>query len=564
MSFRGEIVRELDEAAAAEVARWLRRHGLLNIGVSFIHAYADPTHEQRMRAILQREHPAAHVSISSEVLPEYREYERTVTTLVDAFVKSRVAVYVGAIQEKLDDRLAAGTPFYVMKSNGGVISAREVARQPITTILSGPAAGALGASAVAGAAGVERVLTVDVGGTSTDVCLVEGGAPALTTEGAVGRFPVKIPMIDIVTVGSGGGSIAWLAPDGGLKVGPRSAGADPGPMCYGRGGAEPTTTDAHLALGRIPPHLLGGEIRLARDAAERGLARLGSPLGLDPLRTAEGILEITAWNQANAIRQVSVKRGLDPRDYTVVAFGGAGPLLAGRLLDLLSLRAALIPPSPGNLSALGLLVVDVRNDYVQTFVQRHERLHYADVNAHLSRLQALAREALRREGFAEEAMQFVRTADMRYSGQAWEVRVDLPPGEVDATGGAETVKRFHDVHEKRFGYSYRDVQAPGAGRHVVEWVNLRVTGVGPIRRPRLGEWPRGDGRVERALRERRAVRFDRQAVECAVYERSALQPGDLVRGPAIVEEYGSTTVVFPGLRAEVDRFRNLLLTQESA
>ncbi len=402
-NWQGAVIRPLDEAAATDVARWFARHGVTNIGVSFIHAYANPAHEQRMRVILERECPGAHVSISSEVLPEYREYERTVTTLVDAFVKSRVAIYVGAIQDRLDERLGAGIPFYVMKSNGGVISAREVARQPITTILSGPAAGALGASAVAAAAGFERVLAADVGGTSTDVCLVEGGVPGLTTEGAVGRFPVKVPMIDIVTVGSGGGSVAWLTPDGGLKVGPRSAGADPGPMCYGRGGDEPTTTDAHLLLGRIPSHLLGGEIPLDRNAAERGLARLGAAIGLDPSRAAEGILEITAWNQANAIRQVSVRRGLDPRDYTLVAFGGAGPLLAGRLLDLLSLRAALIPPSPANLSALGLLVVDVKNDYVQTFVQRHDRLDHATVNAHLERLESLARDALRREGFAERA-----------------------------------------------------------------------------------------------------------------------------------------------------------------
>jgi len=563
MSFEGAVVRPFDDGSAIAAARWFERHGVVNIGVSFIHAYANPAHERRMREILERECPGAHVSISSEVLPEYREYERTVTTLVDAFVKSRVAVYVGAIQDKLDEELERGTPFYVMKSNGGVISAREVARQPITTILSGPAAGALGASAVAAAAGFGRVLAADVGGTSTDVCLVEGGAPGLTTEGAVGRFPVKVPMIDIVTVGSGGGSIAWLQPDGGLKVGPRSAGADPGPMCYGRGGDEPTTTDAHLALGRIPPHLLGGEIVLDGEAAARGLARLGAGVGLDPLRAAQGILEITAWNQANAIRQVSVRRGLDPREYTLVAFGGAGPLLAGRLLDLLRLRAALIPPSPANLSALGLLVVDVKNDYVQTFVQRHDQLAYAGVNAHLDRLEAHAREALHQEGFPDHAMRIFRTADLRYFGQAWEVRVDLPSGTIGPAEGAEVIERFHDAHEKRFGYSYRDVREPGAGRHVVEWVNLRVTGVGPIRRPRFPEQSPGDGRVERALTGRRPVRFDGRHVECAVYRRDRLQSGDVIDAPAIVEEYGATTVVFPGLRAEVDRFGNLLLTREA-
>jgi N-methylhydantoinase A len=562
MTFRGEVLRPFDEAAAGEVARWLRDRGIESIGVSFIHAYANPEHEMLMRAVLAREHPGAHVSISSEVLPEYREYERTVTTLVDAFVKSRVADYVGAIQSRIDGELGAGTPFYVMKSNGGVISAREVARQPITTILSGPAAGALGASLLAQAAGFDRVLTADAGGTSTDVCLVEHGMPGLTTDGAVGRFPVKVPMIDIVTVGAGGGSVAWIAPDGGLKVGPRSAGADPGPRCYGRGGGEPTVTDAHLVLGRIPPHLLGGEIPLVRALAEEGIATLGASLGLDPARAAEGILEIAAWNQANAIQQVSVKRGLDPRDYTLVAFGGSGPLLAGRLVDLLHLRAALIPPSPGNVSAFGLLVVDLKNDYVQTFVQRHGRLDFEAVNAHLTRLEALARAALAAEGFADHEIRVGRSADLRYFGQAWEVPVELPPGEIDERGAAVAAERFHDAHEQRYNYSYRRAGG-GTGSQTIEWVNLRVTGVGPIARPKLRELPPGDGRPARALTARRTVIFAGAPHECAVYTRERIAPGDVARGPAIVEEYGATTVVYPGQRVEADRFGNLILTRDA-
>ncbi|MGH8698820.1 MAG: hydantoinase/oxoprolinase family protein, partial [Burkholderiales bacterium] len=489
-------------------------------GVCFIHAYANPAHERRMRDVIQRECPDLHVSISSDVLAEYREYERAVTTLVDAFVKSRVAEYVAAIRTRLDEALGAGVPFYVMKSNGGVISAREVAGQPITTLLSGPAAGALGASQLAAAAGFDRVLTADAGGTSTDVCLVERGAPVLTTEGVVGRFPVKVPMIDIVTVGSGGGSVAWVAPDGGLKVGPQSAGADPGPLCYARGGTEPTVTDAHLVLGRVPPHLLGGEIALAVDVAEAGLAALGRRLGLSTTQVAEGILEITAWNQANAIQQVSVKRGLDPRDYTLVAFGGSGPLLAGRLIDLLHLRAALIPPSPGNVSALGLLVVDLRNDYVQTLVQRQDRLDFVTINAHLARLQAEAREALRREGFPDEAMRFVHSADMRYYGQAWEVRVDLPPGEVTPATAPVAAERFHEAHEQRYGYAYRPAPAARSGRQVVEWVNLRVTGFGPVERPKLRELPPGDGRPERARTGARGVVFDGAARDCRVFDRA--------------------------------------------
>ena len=274
LDHRGHELRPFDEAQAREAARWFRDRGVTTLAVSFLHAYANPDHERRMREILREEHPDAVVSISSEVLREYREYERSMTTLVDAAVKPTMARYVDNIRHRLDD-VAPGVPFYVMKSNGGVLSADEVVRQPISTVLSGPAAGALGAAMVAHRAGFSQVLTCDGGGTSTDVSVVLDGEPALTTEGTVGSFPSKIPMIDVVTVGAGGGSIAWISPEGTLKVGPRSAGADPGPLCYAKGGTEPTITDAHVVLGRIPPHLLGGEIPLDVDAARTGLARLG-------------------------------------------------------------------------------------------------------------------------------------------------------------------------------------------------------------------------------------------------------------------------------------------------
>jgi N-methylhydantoinase B len=565
VSHRGEVLREFDEAAAGEVAAWCRQKGISAVGVSFLHGYANPEHEQRMRAVLARVHPGAHVSVSSEVWPEYREYERTVTTLVDAFAKGRVSGYVERIGARLAAELGPGMSFQVMKSNGGVISAREVARQPITTILSGPAAGALGAAFLATAAGFERILTMDAGGTSTDVCLVEGGEPGLTTDGAVGRFPVKVPMIDLVTVGTGGGSIAWRAPDGGLKVGPASAGADPGPMCYGRGGTRPTVTDAQLVLGRIPPHLLGGEVPLSLELARKGIEALAADLGLSPERTAEGILEIAAWNQANAVEQMSVKRGLDPRDYTLVAFGGSGPLQAGRLVELLGLRAALIPASPGTVSAFGLLTVDLKNDYVQTAVERHARLDLNVINGHLARLEANAAAALAREGVPESACRLVRLADLRYFGQAWEVTVELPPGALDAAHAAETVERFHAAHEKRYGYSYR-AEHPGAraARQGVEWVNVRVVGVGVTGRPTPRAMAAGDGHAERARTGARPVEFGDGDVACPVYDRARLQPGDRLTGPAIVEEFGATTVVFPGQRVEVDRFGNMILTRAVA
>src|SRR6266508_5350295 len=370
MDHQGNELRAFDAEQAVAVARWFRRAGITALGVCFLHAYANPNPEVRMREVLRREHPEAVVSISSDVLREYREYERAVTTLVDAAVKPRVGAYVASIRARLE-QTAPGVPFYVMKSNGGVVSADEVVHQPITTVLSGPAAGALGAALVARVAGYHSVLTLDGGGTSTDVSVVLDGEPTLTTEGSVGRYPSKIPMVDIVTVGAGGGSIAWLSREGTLKVGPRSAGADPGPLCYGFGGADVTVTDAHLVLGRIPPHLLGGEVPLDVAAARDGLAALGSKLSLSQEGTAAGVLEISAWNQANALRQITVKRGLDVRDFVLTTFGGSGSLLLCRLMDILDLPAVVVPRDPGNLSAFGLLTVDVKNDYVRTAVTRH-------------------------------------------------------------------------------------------------------------------------------------------------------------------------------------------------
>jgi N-methylhydantoinase A len=402
------------------------------------------------------------------------------------------------------------------------------------------------------------VLTCDGGGTSTDVTVVIDGEPTLTTEGSVGDYPSKIPMIDVVTVGAGGGSIAWLSPEGTLKVGPRSAGADPGPMCYPSGGDQPTVTDAHVVLGRIPPHLLGGEIPLSADAARAGLAGLGARLDLDLERTATGILEISAWNQANALRQVTVARGLDVRDFTLTTFGGSGSLLACRLMDILGLPRTLVPPNPGNVSAFGLLTVDVRNDYVQTVVSRHSDLDLARIAAVYEALEGRAREALDGEGFGRDEQRMQRTADLRYVGQAFEVRVPVGDGELDAEATELVAQSFHAAHRRLYGYDFA-----ADPRQAVEWVNLRVSGIGPIRRPDLVELPpRSDGTVGAAVSGSRRVFFD-DWVDTPTYDRPRLRPGDVVRGPAVIEEFGSTVPVHPGFEVTVDRFGNLLLTKET-
>ncbi|HET7399576.1 MAG TPA: hydantoinase/oxoprolinase family protein [Intrasporangium sp.] len=591
IDFEGNEIRPFDEDAAVRVARWFRQRRITTIGISLLHSYANDTHELRMRDVLRREHPEAVVSVSSEVLREYREYERSMTTLVDAAVKPLVSRYVANIAQRLDQFLTAharssggdtaggapraswsfggdtggGAPraFYIMKSNGGVLSADEVVHQPITTVLSGPAAGALGAALIARKAGFDKVLTCDGGGTSTDVTVVLDGEPTLTTEGTVGAYPSKIPMIDVVTVGAGGGSIAWLSPEGALKVGPRSAGADPGPLCYGKGGTEPTVTDAHVLLGRIPPHLLGGEIPLDVEAARDGLHLLADRLGIEPDHCAAGILEISAWNQANALRQVSVKRGLDVRDFMLATFGGSGSLLACRLIDILDLSGVVVPHNPGNVSAFGLLTVDVRNDYVQTAVAGHTTLDHAAVQEIFDELTDRATRALDAQGFPRDAHRYARSVDLRYLGQAFEVRVPAPGGPVDEPYAADVADRFHAEHRALYGYDFADDP-----RQQVEWVNLRVTGVGPITRPELPEIASAASHPDLAARARprtRPVCFDAAAgyTDADVYWRPDLLAGDALRGPAIVEEFGSTVPVHPGFGLRVDRYGNLVLTREA-
>jgi N-methylhydantoinase A len=565
LDFTGAEVRPFDEGGARATARWFRDRDVTTLGVCFLHAYTNPDHEERMRAVLREEHPDAVVSISSEVLREYREYERAMTTLVDAAVKPRLSAYVSNITDRLTSEYNRGDdreiPFYVMKSNGGVLSAREVVHQPITTVLSGPAAGALGAALIARVAGFDRVLTSDGGGTSTDVSVVIDGEPTLTTEGSVGAFPSKIPMIDVVTVGAGGGSIAHVSPEGTLKVGPQSAGADPGPLCYGKGGDDGavTITDAHLVLGRIPPHLLGGEIPLDADAARTGVEALAQRLGLTPEAAAAGVLEISAWNQANALRQVTVKRGLDVRDFTLTTFGGSGSLLLCRLMDVLGIPTVLVPPDPGNVSAFGLLTVDVKNDYVQTHVTLADSLDATDVAEVYAALEARAAEALRVEGFPAEQHTFVRTADLRYFGQAFEVRVAVPDGAFDAEAAAQVADGFHAEHRALYGYDFAADPS-----QQVEWVNLRVSGIGPIQRPEIHRHE--ETGAEPAPTGRRPVCFEPPDgyVETPVFWREDLAPGAVVTGPAIVEEFGSTVPLHPGFTARVDAYRNLIVTRSQA
>ena len=544
LDFRGDQLRPLDEASVREAARYFRAHGIAAIGICLLHSYANDAHERRAAEIFAEEYPDATLSLSCVVLPEYREYERAVTTLVDAFVKPHMERYLKRVHQELGPGLQ-DKPFLVMQSSGGVASADQVVRKPITTALSGPAAGALGSAVIAEIAGFPDLVTLDAGGTSTDLCLIEGGKPQVTNGGSVGPFPVRIPMIDIETIGTGGGSIAWISREGHLKVGPRSAGAEPGPMCYPNGGHEPTITDANLVLGRIPPSLIGGGIALdvarARDGIAALAARLPGRMSVEQL--ASGIIEIANWSQANAIRQMTIQRGIDPRGFALLSFGGAGPAQSAAVMDLLAMRACIVPPNPGNLSAFGLLAVDWRTDHIVTKVMHEDTIDLADVALRYAALERDATATLMRDGIEASRIRLVREADIRYAGQSMEVRVTAPGGAVDTAFLKGLIGAFNAAHLKTFGYDY-------AGRQKIELVNLCVSGLGLIERPQMPRLAKQSGTV--APKSVRPVYFGTRFLDAPVYDRASLPSGGRVTGPAIVEEFGSTSVVFPGQYLEVD------------
>jgi N-methylhydantoinase A len=543
LNFRGEELRPLDEASVRAAAGFFRDAGISAVGICLIHSYANPAHERRAAAIVREEYPDCTLSLSCDVLPEYREYERAVTTLVDVFIKPHMSRYLDRIRDELGPQLNK-KPFLVMQSSGGVASPDQVMRKPITTALSGPAAGALGSAVIAEIAGFPDLVTLDAGGTSTDLCLIESAKPKITNGGRVGRFPVRIPMLDIKTIGTGGGSIAFISREGKLRVGPRSAGAVPGPMCYPNGGDEPTITDANLVLGRLPPALIGGGIKLDVARARSGLQALAArlPGNLSPEQLASGIIEIANWDQANAIRQMTIQRGIDPGAFVLLSFGGSGPAQSAAVMELMGMKTTIVPPNPGNLSAFGLLAVDWRTDHLVTKVMHEETIDLAAVAAIYASLEAEGTATLEKDGIPPGKIALIREADVRYAGQSMEVRVPAPAGKIDAHFVAGLTDAFHAAHRKTFGYNY-------AGQQKVEVVNFCVSAFGMIDRPSIPALGQSGAQPQPI---NRPVYFDGQFRDTPVFSRRSLPAGFRLSGPAIVEEFGSTSVVFPGQELTVD------------
>jgi N-methylhydantoinase A len=544
---QGRVLVELDEEAVRDAARDLVDQGVESLTITFLNSYANPDHEQRAKALVADSVP---VSTSSDVSPEFREYERAVTTVMNAYVTPTLARYLTNLDAKLDEG-GIEAPVQVVRSDGGLMSVDAARSHPVSTVLSGPSGGVNGAAFAADRAGFDRILTFDMGGTSTDVAVSIGGVPTVTRETRVGPFPVRAPSIDVESIGAGGGSIAHVSPvTGALRVGPQSAGADPGPACYGRCGGDPTVTDANVVLGHLPPRLLGGAMELDTEAAHRAVALIASELAIDVHRAAQGIVDLVNENMLGALRVVTVQKGLDPKDFALVSFGGAGGLHANALAAALGCFPVIVPLEPGVLSALGFVVADVRNEFGQTFIRTTDRTTTAEIVQLLDALGTQADAWLGEEHIEAGARDVSFLADMRYYRQGYELPIEIDRSEVDLDGLADA---FRAAHDRLYGFSL-----PGA----VELVNLRARAVGRVAKPTLAERRPAAADPSPARVGLQEVWSNGERREIPLYERSLLDAGMRITGPAVVQQYDATTLVLDGHEAVVDPLLNLLITPE--
>jgi N-methylhydantoinase A/oxoprolinase/acetone carboxylase beta subunit len=546
----GAVVTPLDEDAVRAVVRELRdAHDVEAFAVCLLFSFRNPAHELRVRELVHELDSGLGVSLSSEVDPMFREYERTVVTAFDAYLRPVIERYVLELAEELRG-IGITTPLQIMQSRGGITSAELVARKPVSVLLSGPAAGVIGGKVVGERAGFDHLITIDIGGTSADISLIASSKPLISTEGRIDRYPLRVPMVDVNTIGAGGGSVAWVDAAGGFRVGPHSAGSDPGPACYGRGGTAPTVTDASVVLGYLNPEFFaGGTLSLDRDAAHAAVAALADRLGLSVTDAAAGIHRVVNSKMADEVRLVSIRRGYDPRQFALVPLGGAGPVHGGRLAAELAIPTLLVPPVPGVLSALGLLVANVEHDHAETVALGADEAEPAQLEDSFARLAARVAEKMALDRVPADEVETTRTADVRYVGQSYTLEVPVAAA-VDERAIADVTSAFHAAHERVYGYA-----TPQAS---LELVNLRVVQSWGLPRPALGSAPAnatGEGPGARA------VFFEELGdyVETPVHRRDRLRVQDEIVGPAIVEQTDTTLVIYPGQRATVHESGSLVI-----
>lgn len=549
----GTVETVLDEQSLREAVRALREAGVEAVAVCFLYSFVRRDHEETARRIIAEEFPEAFSCVSHEVAPEFREFERMSTAVVNAYLGPVMRRYINRLAERLVGLGLEAAP-HLTQSNGGVIGFEQAARLPVRTVLSGPSTGVVASQAVGRLAGIGNLITFDMGGTSTDVALLQDGNPRLTSESEVHGYPIKAPMLDIHTVGAGGGSIAYVDSGGLLKVGPRSAGAFPGPVCYDKGNTEPTVTDANVLLQTLnPTQLLGGRMTVRQDLARAAISGLAESLQLGVMETAQGIISVVTANMARAIRVVSVQRGHDPRDYALAAFGGAGPLHAARLARELEISRVFVPRNPGILCAMGLLLTDLRADFATTRLQLLDPCALPVLEQSFAGLAAQADAWFADEHIAPPARRISRTVDMRYAGQNYELPVAIPDGEINAATLDVLAQGFAAAHHRMYGFV--------AEGEPVQLVTFRVEATGKVRKAAFHPQPEGPADASGAIIGRREVWMPEAAgfVACPVYDRDRLNAGNRIVGPAIIEQMDATTLVLPGMVARVEPYLNLIL-----
>ncbi|MEJ5903014.1 MULTISPECIES: hydantoinase/oxoprolinase family protein [Ochrobactrum] len=551
LNARGEVVRELDREKAAALIDDLCSSGIEALTISLMHSYANPVHERLLAEIVAERFPHIPVSLSSDILPEFREYDRAITTVMNDYVRPIMTRYLSRIEKRLkEDGVSAR--LHIVRSDGGLMSAQAASERPVHTVLSGPAGGVTSTVMVSRRTGIKKLLAFDMGGTSTDVSVILDGEPTISRSTEVGPFPAKVPTLDVRSVGAGGGSIAEVSElTKSLRVGPRSAGARPGPVAYSRGGTEPTVSDANVVLGYLPPVLLGGDMKLDVEGAKNAVAGIGEALGLSAEDAAQGIIDIANEVMLGALRVITVQRGLDPRDFGIVAFGGAGPLHANSMAELLGCYPVVVPANPGVLSALGFLESEFKNEFVQTFIHSSTNLVAENVWSRFDELEAKAFIWLEEEKVPAADRTLKYSLDLRYEQQGFEVTVDLDEAVLRGRGSFESVfEKFHATHERLYGVRF----------HVpVELVALRVIATGatvPVEE--AAPAAAGDGQSSALIETRRSY-FKGRWIDTPNYDRSKLSVGERVAGPAIIRQYDTTTVLLPDHYAEVDAHGNLLI-----
>jgi len=555
INFRGEIIEALKIEEVKKIIEELKEEKIKAIAVCFLHSYINPIHEKEVKKVIKKMWPEVYISLSSEVNPQFREYERTSTTAINAYMMPSMISHLKEFRKEVKDKNIS-PKFYIMQANAGVASFNAVINKPVSVANSGPIAGIIASNQLAKTLGLPNIITFDMGGTSCDVSLIQDNAINFYTESKVRGYPISIPTVELRFIGAGGGSVAWLDLGGALKVGPLSMGAFPGPVCYQRGGIEPTVTDANLIVGRIRPEIFLENLKSALDETKQVIfKKIAKPLNMELMEAAEGILQVVNSNMIRAIRNVSVEKGYSPGDFVLIAYGGAGPLHAGKLAEELGIPKVVVPYSPGTFSALGLLLSDLKYDFVYSNLKSEDQINAEKLNGIYINLEKQGIKELQRERIFAKDRLLIRTCDMRYFGQAFELNVPVPLGNLNEKDVGNIIKKFHETHRRRYGHTMKES---------VEFVNYRVSAMSQLKGFNFKKGQKWETDISELESDTGKVIFDGKEHNVPILNRSRLKAGFSINGPAIIGEMGATTVIYLGQKANIDEFRNIIITTVEA